>query len=275
VNAPLGLALLFMTGVGPVIAWRRASARNLRRSFITPLALGFLTGLVIFAAGWRNYYAVVCFSLAAFVLATIFMEFYRGTRARQALMGEAAPQALTNLIGKNRRRYGGYVIHIGVVMVFIGVAASSAFRLEEQETIKKGDVVQVGAFTLTYKDIHFTDGAHYSSMQAEIEVQKNGTFVETMFPEKRFYKKQQQPTTEVALRSTLIEDLYLVLGSYDEASGLMTMIVFVNPLVNWLWIGGIVMVLGTVIVMSPTAAEQRALAAALAIEERGLEAALR
>jgi len=275
VNAPLGLALLFMTGVGPVIAWRRASARNLRRSFIVPLALGFVTGVVIFAAGWRNYYAVVCFSLSSFVLATIFMEFYRGTRARQALMGEPAPRALANLIGKNRRRYGGYVIHVGIVMAFVGVAASSAFRLEEQKTIHKGDTVQVGAFTLTYKDIHFTDVAHYSSMLAEIEVKKNGASVATMFPEKRFYKKQQQPTTEVALRSTLIEDLYLVLGSYDDKSGLMTLIVFVNPLVNWLWIGGLVMVLGTVIVMSPTAAEQRALVAALAVEERGLEAALR
>ncbi|MCC6848065.1 MAG: heme lyase CcmF/NrfE family subunit [Deltaproteobacteria bacterium] len=275
VNAPLGLALLFMTGVGPVIAWRRASARNLRRSFAVPLGVGFATGAAIFASGWRNYYAVVCFSLAVFVLATIFMEFYRGTRARQALMGEPAPRALANLVGKNRRRYGGYVIHVGVVMVFVGVAASSAFRLEEQETIRKGDVVQVGAFTLTYQDIHFTEDAHYSSMLAEIAVAKNGAPVGTLFPEKRFYKKQQQPTTEVALRSTLAEDLYLVLGSYDDATGLMTMIVFVNPLVNWLWIGGLVMVLGTVIVMSPTAAEQRALAAALAVEERGLEAALR
>ena len=275
VNAPLGLALLFMTGVGPVIAWRRASARNLRRSFTVPLLLGFVTGVVIFAAGWRNYYAVVCFSLAAFVLSTIFMEFYRGTRARQALMGESASRALANLVGRNRRRYGGYVIHIGVVMAFVGIAASSAFRLEEQETIRKGDVVQVGAFTLTYNDIHFTDGPHYSSMLAEIDVKKNGTAVATMFPEKRFYKKQQQPTTEVALRSTLLEDLYLVLGSYDDKSGLMTLIIFVNPLVNWLWLGGIVMVLGTVIVMSPTAAEQRAVAAALAGEERGLEAALR
>jgi cytochrome c-type biogenesis protein CcmF len=275
VNAPLGLALLFMTGVGPVIAWRRASARNLRRSFAVPLTLGFVTGVVIFAAGWRNYYAVVCFSLAAFVLSTIFMEFYRGTRARQALMGESAPRALANLVGRNRRRYGGYVIHIGVVMAFVGIAASSAFRLEEQKTIRKGDVVQVGAFTLTYNDIHFTDGPHYSSMLAEIDVKKNGTAVATMFPEKRFYKKQQQPTTEVALRSTLLEDLYLVLGSYDDKSGLMTLIIFVNPLVNWLWLGGIVMMLGTVIVMSPTAAEQRAVAAALAVEERGLEAALR
>jgi cytochrome c-type biogenesis protein CcmF len=275
VNTPLGLALLFMTGVGPVIAWRRATARNLRRSFTAPLALGFVTGIVVFAAGWRNYYAVVCFSLASFVLATIFMEFYRGIRARQALMGEPAPQALANLIGKNRRRYGGYVIHVGIVMIFVGVAASSAFRLEEQETIRKGDVVTVGAYTLTFKGMRFGDGDHYSTMLAEIEVQKNGVVVDTMFPEKRFYKKQQQPTTEVALRSTLVDDLYLVLGSWDDASGLMTMIVFVNPLVNWLWVGGLVMVLGTVIVMSPTAAEQRALAAALAVDERGLEAALR
>jgi cytochrome c-type biogenesis protein CcmF len=274
VNAPLGLALLFMTGVGPVIAWRRASARNLRRSFTVPLALGFVTGVAIFAGGWRNYYAVVCFSLSVFVLATIFMEFYRGTRARQALMGEPAPRALASLVGKNRRRYGGYVIHVGVVMIFIGVAASSAFRLEEQETIKKGAVVSVGSCALTYKDIHFTDDPHYSSMLAEIEVRKNGAYVATMYPEKRFYKKQQQPTTEVALRSTLVEDLYLVLGSYDDASGLMTMIVFVNPLVNWIWIGGLVLVLGTVIVMSPTLAEQRALAAALAVEERGREGAL-
>src|SRR5436853_428521 len=103
------------------------------------------------------------------------------------------------------------------------------------ETIKKGDVVHIGAFDLTYKDIRFTDGAHYSSMLAEIEVKKNGAFVETMYPEKRFYKKQQQPTTEVALRSTLIDDLYLVLGSYDEASGLMTLIACVNPLGTWIW----------------------------------------
>ncbi len=203
------------------------------------------------------------------------MEFCRGTRARQALMGEPAPRALANLIGKNRRRYGGYVIHLGVVMAFVGIAASSAFKLEEQQTIQKGDQVHVGAFTLTYKDMKFVDGPHYSAMLAEIEVAKNGAVVETMFPEKRFYKKQQQPTTEVALRSTLLEDLYLVLGSYDDKSGMMTMIVFVNPLVNWLWLGGLVIVLGTVIVMSPTAAEQRALAASLAVEERGLEAALR
>jgi cytochrome c-type biogenesis protein CcmF len=275
VNAPLGLALLFMTGVGPVIAWRRASARNLRRSFVLPLGLGLLTGVVVFAAGYRNYYAVVCFSLAAFVLSTIFMEFYRGTRARQALMHETPAQALARLVGKNRRRYGGYIIHVGVVMAFVAIAASSAFRIEEQKTMRAGDAVQVGRFTLTYKGLHRDDTPHVASMLAEIEVATRSGVVATMFPEKRLYKRQQQPTTEVALRTTPLEDLYLVLGSYDDATGLMTLLVFVNPLVVWLWLGGIVMVLGTVIVMSPTAAERRAIAGALAVEERGFEAAVR
>ncbi len=268
VNAPLGIALLFMTGVGPVIAWRRASARNLRRAFIVPLAVGFGTGLVLFAAGVRHYWALVCFSLAGFVLTTIFLEFYRGTRARQALMGEPPATALAHLVNKNRRRYGGYVIHVGVVMAFVGIAASAAFRIEEQHSMHAGDSIEVGGYTLTYQGMRSTDTPHTSSMLAEITVARGGHVITTMYPEKRFYKRQQQPTTEVALRTTLREDLYLVLGSYDDKSGLMTLQVFINPLVVWLWLGGITMVLGTMIVMMPTAAEQRALAAALAVEER-------
>jgi cytochrome c-type biogenesis protein CcmF len=268
VNAPLGLALLFMTGVGPVIAWRRASARNLRRAFVAPLAVGFVTGIVLFAAGVRHYYALVCFSLAGFVLTTILLEFYRGTRARQALMGEPPATALAHLVNKNRRRYGGYVIHVGIVMAFVGVAASTAFRIEEQRSMRAGESIEVGGYTLTYQGMHNTDTPHMASMLAEITVARGGKVITTMFPEKRLYKRQQQPTTEIALRTTLREDLYLVLGSYDDKSGLMTLQVYVNPLVVWLWLGGITMVLGTVIVMMPTAAEQRALAAALAGEER-------
>jgi cytochrome c-type biogenesis protein CcmF len=268
VNAPLGLALLFMTGVGPVIAWRRASARNLRRAFIVPLAVGFATGLCLFAAGVRHYYALVCFSLAGFVLTTIVLEFYRGTRARQALMGEPPVTALAHLVNKNRRRYGGYVIHVGVVMAFVGIAASAAFRIEEQHSMKAGDSIEVGGYTLTYQGMRSSDTPHTASMLAEITVARGGQVLTTMYPEKRFYKRQQQPTTEIALRTTLREDLYLVLGSYDDKSGLMTLQVFINPLVVWLWLGGITMVLGTMIVMMPTAAEQRSLAAALAVEER-------
>jgi len=271
VNTPLGLALLFMIGVGPVIAWRRSTARNLRRNFTIPIVAGVLTGVALLGAGLvGNYYAIVCFSLAAFVIATIVLEFYRGTRARQALMGEPPATALVHLVNKNRRRYGGYIIHVGVVLAFVGIAASAAFRVEEQRTMRAGDTVEVGGFALTYKGMRQADNPHVASMLAEIEVARGGRVIATMFPEKRFYKRQQQPTTEVAMRTTWREDLYLVLGSYDQESGLMTLQAFINPLVIWIWIGGIVMVLGTVVSVLPTAAEQRALAAALAVEERGL-----
>ena len=275
VNAPLGLALLFLTGVGPVIAWRRASARNLRKNFTVPLALGLVTGAAVFALGYRHYYAVLCFSLSAFVLATIFIEFYRGTRARQALVGEPAATALARLVGKNRRRYGGYIVHVGVVMAFVGIAASSAFRTEEKKTMRAGDTVEVGTYRLTYKGVRRVDTPHIASVLAEIEVAKHGQVIATMYPEKRLYKRQQQPTTEVAIRSTLIEDLYLALGSYDEETELMTLQVFINPLVAWMWLGGMVMTLGTVVVIFPSAAEKRTLAAALAVEEHGLEPAPR
>ena len=134
--------------------------------------------------------------------------------------------------------------------------------------MRAGESIEVGGYTLTYKGLRHTDTPHVASMLAEITVARAGKVITTMFPEKRFYKRQQQPTTEIALRTTLREDLYLVLGSYDDKSGLMTLQVYVNPLVVWLWLGGITMVLGTMIVMMPTAAEQRALAAALAVEER-------
>jgi len=275
VNAPLGLALLLMTGLGPVIAWRRASARNLRKNFAWPVLVGLVTGVAAFVAGLHHYYAVVCFSFSAFVMATIVQEFYRGARARQALMGESPPTAIAHLVGKNRRRYGGYIIHAGVVFVFVGIAGSSAFKLEEQQTVRVGEPIQVGRFTLTYRAMRFTDDPHASAMIAEVAVSKNGEPVETMYPEKRLYKRQQQPTTEVALRSTLLEDLYVVLGSYDESTQLATLIVFMSPLVAWLWIGSIVMAVGTVVAVWPSAAEQRALAAALAVEDRGMEPALR
>ena len=139
-------------------------------------------------------------------------------------------------------------------------------------TLRAGDAVDVGGYHLTFKGMRQTDSPHVASMLAEIDVARDGRSIATMYPEKRLYKRQQQPTTEIALRTTWREDLYLVLGSWDDASGLMTLQVFINPLVVWLWIGGITMVLGTVIVMAPTAAEQRALAAALAVEDRGLAA---
>ncbi len=267
VNGPLGVLLLFLTGVGPVIAWRRASAKSLKRNFSVPLLSGLGAGILFFALGYHNYYAVVVFSLTGFVLGSIVSEFYRGARARQAILHEGSVQALGRLVGKNPRRYGGYIVHIGIVLIFLGVAGSSFFKIEKQVSLKPGESLEAGRYTLKYTGIKNSEDAHIASQAAEVEVSSDGQYLTTMHPEKRLYKRQNQPTTEVAIRPTLRDDLYVVMGSYDEPSGLVTLQVFVNPLLSWLWIGGLTLVLGTCVVMAPNPAERRAVALARAQTE--------
>jgi cytochrome c-type biogenesis protein CcmF len=252
VNAPLGLFLLFLMGVGPVIAWRRASWSNLKRNFALPVLTGLIAGAVCFIGGIRNYWAIVSFSLTFFVLATIVAEFYRGMRARQAMMGENAFQALGRLIGKNRRRYGGYIIHVGVVMIFVAITGTSAFRLEEQVTLNQGESFDIGEYTLRYTGLEERDTPHIAYLMANVEVLRDGRQVDTLKPEKRFYKKPEQPTTEVAIRSTLGSDLYLVLGSYDADTRMATILAYLNPLIGFLYWGGLVLALGTFVVIWPT-----------------------
>jgi cytochrome c-type biogenesis protein CcmF len=252
VNTPLGLILLFLTGVGPLIAWRRASAKHLRRNFLMPALLGLAGGAVLFVAGYRHYYAVLSFSLCIFVLATVATEFYRGIRARQAMMGEAPLTALAHLIGKNRRRYGGYIIHVGIVMMFLAITGTSAFKEEKQITVKPGESFPMGGYTLRYDGVTPSETPHIAFLRANIAVlDGSGRQIDTLRPEKRFYKKPQQPTTEVAIRSTLGADLYLVLGSFDEPTRMATIQAYVNPLVSFLWWGGIVLAIGTGVTIWP------------------------
>jgi cytochrome c-type biogenesis protein CcmF len=150
VNAPLGLSLLFLTGIGPIIAWRRATPRNLQRNFAGPLGFGLACGLALFALGMRQLAGLVSFSLCSFVAATIALEFYRGTRARQTLVGESAAVALAHLVSKNHRRYGGYVIHAGVVLIFLGIAGSSLFKDEVQATVAEGQTFSIGRYQLRF-----------------------------------------------------------------------------------------------------------------------------
>ncbi len=263
VNAPLGIALLFLMGVGPVIAWRRASPKHLRRAFAGPVSVLVTSAVVLWLAGVPLGGAYLTFVLGCFVLASVVQEFWRGVRARQAMLHERAPRALVRLVGKNRRRYGGYIIHVGVVAVFVGIAASSAFRVEVTKTLKPGETMQAGQFTLRYDRITSSEDAHVSTLAAQVAVLRDGVEIATLLPEKRFYKKPQQPTTEVAIRPTLTEDLYLVLGSFDPATQIVTIQAYVNPLVAWLWIGGLIMAIGTGVTMWPSAAERVAPAYAM------------
>ncbi|MCK6555235.1 heme lyase CcmF/NrfE family subunit [Candidatus Binatia bacterium] len=251
VNAPLGLLLLFLMGVGPLIAWRRASARNLRRNFLLPGLIGLGAGLALVLGGVREFYALLSFSLCAFVMATIVLEFWRGVRARQAMVGEHVGQALVRLVAKNRRRYGGYIIHVGVVMIFVAITGTAAFRQEQQVAVAPGQTLAIGDYTLRFDGVQERDTPHIAYLTAAVAVLRNGRVIDTLHPEKRFYKKPEQPTTEVAFRSTLGGDLYLVLGSYDQATRTATILAYINPLIGFLWWGGIVAALGTVITIWP------------------------
>ncbi len=256
VNAPLGLVLLILMGIGPVIAWRRATPRNLWRAFAFPVGSALVAGAVLLVGGIPFGGAWLAFTAGVFALGTIVQEFWRGVRARQAMLHESAPRALGRLVGKNRRRYGGYIIHVGIVSIFVGIAASSVFRVEAQQTMKVGDEMRVGRYTLRYDRIDSQENGHVARTAAVLPVFVDGRQIDTLMPEKRFYKKPKQPTTEVANRSTLREDLYVVLGSYDPQTELVTIQAYVNPLVVWIWLGGLILALGTAVAVWPTAAER-------------------
>jgi cytochrome c-type biogenesis protein CcmF len=256
VNAPLGIALLFLMGIGPIIAWRRATPKNLWRNFTGPVAAGVVAGIVLLVAGVPFGGAWLTFTGGVFVLGTIVQEFWRGMRARQAMLRESAPRALSRVVGKNRRRYGGYIIHVGIVAIFFGIAGSSAFQIEEQRTLAEGQEMTVGRYVLRYDGIQTQEDGHLSKLAAVVTVSEDGRQIATMRPEKRFYKKPQQPTTEIAQRVTLREDLYLVLGSFDPETKLITLLAYVNPLVVWIWLGGLIMALGTVVAVWPAVSER-------------------
>ncbi|MDD5541983.1 MAG: heme lyase CcmF/NrfE family subunit [Acidobacteriia bacterium] len=254
INFPIGLFLLFLTGVGPLFAWRHTSLKSLRKNFLMPVFLGFAVGVVLFAFGIHDFYALMCFMLCVFVTTTIVAEFYKGAKARGRSSGEDFLTALINLTHRNTRRYGGYVIHFGIVLIFMGVAGA-AFNKQVKADMAVGERAHIGSYTLQCTDIQNDDNPNYSSQRALLAVYHNGVKQNyTLRPEQRFYKASGQPTTEVALHTSAVEDLYVVFsGTVNSDKAIIQ--AFVNPLVLWIWIGGLVVVFGTVIAMIPSKGE--------------------
>jgi cytochrome c-type biogenesis protein CcmF len=172
-----------------------------------------------------------------------------------SMNGEGYVAAIGGLLRKNQRRYGGYVVHVGVVAIFLGVTMSSVYRVEEIHTVKQGEQFTVGPYTLRFDDARSEEDDHLAKVIAKVTAFEGDREIAVLEPEKRFYKRPQQPATEVAMRSTMKDDLYIVLGSYDQGSA--TLQVYVNPLVWWLWFGGAVLVLGTAIAAWPTGSSRR------------------
>jgi cytochrome c-type biogenesis protein CcmF len=268
VNLPLAMALLALTGICPLIAWRRASAHHLLRVFLYPAAGALVVFLGLLIAGIRDLAPLVSFSLCAFVLGTVLYEFLRGSRARQKSTGERFGVALASLVNKNRRRYGGYTVHVGVLLIFVGITGTSFFRSEGTAQVRRGESLAAGSYRVVFEDTVSSSDAHADHFTAVMGVFQGTDRVGTIRPGRNFYRAFNQPSTEVDIYSTLREDLYLILIDFDPASGRATFKYYVNPLINWLWIGWIVIFLGTQIAVWPDRRERALLARARLVEER-------
>ena len=243
---PLAVALLLLTGIGPLIAWRRATWTNLRKSFVWPGGVATLTGVALWAGGMHKFYPWAFLTLCAFVAGTITQEYWRGVRARMR-RGEGPLRALVELLRRNQRRYGGYVVHLAVLLMFIGFAGA-AFELEETRLMKPGERWELGDYTLEYRQAQPVSHPHYAGAIARIALWKDGEPVGILTPEKRVYLQQETPTTLPAVSSTLREDFYVILTGLepDQSAALK---VYINPLVNWIWIGGFVFVFGNTLLL--------------------------
>jgi cytochrome c-type biogenesis protein CcmF len=248
---PIGLFLLVLTGVGPLFAWRRTSWESLRRNFQWPGIASLVLVGALLVAGMRNFYALISFGFCLFVALTVLMEFYKGGRAIAVKNNMNLLRATVELTHRNTRRYGGYLVHMGIVLMFIGFTGA-AFTEKDVKEMNVGDTLQLGHYDLKVVDLKEGENDNYSWHRATVLVSRGGDVLGTLEPEKRFYKASRQGTSEVGVRSRLNEDVYLNFGGMSDDGVRAVIQAYVFPLVSWIWIGGLVLIGGTLVCLIPS-----------------------
>lgn len=266
INVPIALFLLFLTGVGPLLAWRKTSFESMRRIFLWPAVGGLVTAVVCVAFGLRSIYPIMSFSLAVFVVVTLTSEFGRATRARVRNTGEHALHALVGITSTNKRRYGGYIVHFGFVLLMLGFTGRS-FTTEGWGEVNVGEKFTIGHYDFECLAIKDVSDPNYSGMSATLAISKGGKKIAELSPEKRFYPASEQTTSEVRMHHALVEDVYVVFSDTKEDTGRAVMQVWINPLVQWVWLGGFVMFLGTLITVLPNRKDRAVTRQKRAIEQ--------
>ncbi len=250
VNIPIAMFLLFLTGVGPLLAWRKTSTESLKKNFGLPLVGGVIAAVVALALGLRDFYVTLCVLLSGFVILTILSEFYRGARVISARTGATIFASAGQLTMRNTRRYGGYVVHFGMVLIFIGISGQ-AFNQDKQMDMTTGSVLTIGQYRLYLQNYDSTQAPNYTAERATLDVEKNDRSVMMLYPTRRFYPSNQESGTMVAIASTLREDLYVVYAGTNPDTNLPVIHAYLNPLVKWIWLGGVIVVLGTILALLP------------------------
>ena len=248
---PIGLVLLFLTGIGPLLAWRKSSPGNLLYQFAWPAGLAAATAAGLYLVGFQVWISGLCFALCAFVLGTLGQEFVRGGLVRREATGTDLLTAMVGLVMRSRRRYGGYVVHAGIVLMFLGFAGSG-YKQERQVLLSPGESVEVGRFEVRHNRLSESDDGQKQMITAHMTVLRDGEAAGELYPARWFFRKHEtEPTTEVAMRRSISEDLYVTLATYDVGDQSAAFQITVNPLVNWIWLGFALLAFGTGIALLP------------------------
>src|SRR5438105_7518889 len=258
-----GLPLLLLMGIGPLVAWRRASLRALGHAFLGPALIALATGGALLALGaGSSRPGLIAYSFSAFVLASIALEFARGTQARRSLSGGSWTGAFGSLVARNRRRYGGYVVHAAIVLLAIGIAGSSAYQTVREQRLRPGQSMKVAGYTLAFQGTTQGQSANASELRAHMRLSRGGRDLGSIAPGKNYYPAERASSNEVAIRPNwlTLEDVYVIADTVNK-DGSVYFKVLVKPLVNLIWIAGGVFLLGSLIALWPDAREERRLAA--------------
>ena len=249
VNVPLFLSLIFLMGVGPLIAWRRASLENLKKNFLWPVVLGVAAAAAAFGLGVRSALAALTLATTVFVGTTIGVDFVRATRARLRV-GEALVPAVGGLLRRHNRRYGGFVVHLGILLIALGVTGSHAWSVQTEATLRRGETAELAGYRFRFDDLTAVEESNHFKVVGAFTV-SNGRVLDVLRPAKKFYPQEQSPIAYVDYRLGLKEDVYLVLGDFARDGTQATIKLQVNRLVSWIWIGGVVLTLGALLAILP------------------------
>jgi cytochrome c-type biogenesis protein CcmF len=262
VAVPSTMLLLMLTALGPLLPWRSASLDAVKRNFLWPTVGALLVAVALVVGGvrpWQDqsyFYALMTWALATLVTLTVAFEFGRGGRVIASKTGQGLAAAMVQLTRRNTRRYGGYIVHFGIALLLIGVAGA-AFNQEKEQEMGNGDHMQIGTYDIVCRSYTEDDNPNFASESAILDVFQNGRQIDTLYPARLVFKASNQPNTRPYLHSTLKEDLYAVFEGRNEQTGRPILKIHVNPLVNWIWIGVIIVILGTALAMIPNAAPVR------------------
>jgi cytochrome c-type biogenesis protein CcmF len=262
VTGPLFAALLLLMGVAPLTMWTRTSIKHLRRYAVGPLVVATVLAVVLFFFDIRNWVALLGCWIVTFSMVLTLFEFVRAGQARVRSKGENPFKALSVLITRNRRRYGGYIIHMGVLIMAFGIISNEIYQQETQIRLNLGQTAALEDFTMEFASIdRFPGPDDLMITEASVNVFKNGNFVRTLTPRTELYTRTMQPMTIPSVRSTISEDFYVILVNFEgTTSDAATFRIFLNPLINWVWAGAFIFLAGTLVAAWPDPAEQRIMA---------------